>query len=206
MIYYLEKYYNKTKSDDVGSLLRDLSQGHDPEIENGWKESILKIKDPNPTPCSTRLFINSDIILYHNRDYLDTSLTELENEAYKIYKIDGSCWKDTMDFHHDVARILEFPSYYGENLNAFNDCLSDIFPSHALLALVFLNYDVLARIDFDFSRDVLDIIQCQSRNARLQGTHLCSLVQTNDSSLMYKELGAVDVQWNSDEWQESSRG
>lgn len=45
MVNYLEKYYERTKSDDIGSILSDLilledGTTADPAAWNDWKESV----------------------------------------------------------------------------------------------------------------------------------------------------------------------
>ncbi|WP_157283021.1 hypothetical protein [Paenibacillus assamensis] len=40
MINYLEAYYERTKSDDVGSILGDLTSGLDPAVKHDWEEEI----------------------------------------------------------------------------------------------------------------------------------------------------------------------
>lgn len=40
--------------------------------------------------------------------------------------IDGGSIKSTNDFHKSIKRLLNFPEYYGENLDALWDCLTDI--------------------------------------------------------------------------------
>ncbi|WP_186785933.1 barstar family protein [Paenibacillus agilis] len=199
MINYLEVYYARTKSDDVGNILGDLTSGLDPAVETDWEEAILKAQEAQ-SPYSNRLFLNSDVVLFYQKQYIDSSIDALLKENYNIHIIDCSEWKTEMDFHNNVAQILGFPSYYGKNLNAFNDCLSDMYPSESDIALVFLNFEILSGIDYEFSRHVLDIIQCQARSARIQGTHLCSLVQTNDKIATYRDLGTVNADWNSAEW------
>jgi len=50
----------------------------------------------------------------------------LSAEQYYIAVLDGSSCPTTKDFLKQIAIIFKFPSYFGQNLNALNDCLSDL--------------------------------------------------------------------------------
>lgn len=202
------------KSDDAGSILGDLTSGLDPAVRRDWEESINKIFYTTNSNVqyikhqhhSFRLFNNSDVILFYKEEILEKTIKELQNETFKIYQIDCSTWTSKHDFHSIVSSVLEFPSYYGKNLDAFNDCLSDIYDNERDIVIVFWNYDVLARLDYDFSKTIVDIIQSQSRNAKIYGKQLGALVHTNNPNTFYKNLGAIDAEWNPDEWLNSNRG
>jgi ribonuclease inhibitor len=40
--------------------------------------------------------------------------------------INGESIKNVNDFHQQIKRLLNFPGYYGENLDALWDCLSEL--------------------------------------------------------------------------------
>ena len=43
----------------------------------------------------------------------------------KKYRVDGNMLKDWERFHDFFANTFEFPGYYGRNMDAWNDCMSD---------------------------------------------------------------------------------
>ena len=45
----------------------------------------------------------------------------------KIITIDCSTISDRETFHTTMEKALEFPSWYGKNLDALHDCLTEIF-------------------------------------------------------------------------------
>ncbi len=43
-----------------------------------------------------------------------------------VAHIDGSCCKTETDFHNEFQSQLNFPEYYGHNLDSLFDCLTDL--------------------------------------------------------------------------------
>ncbi len=60
---------------------------------------------------------------FRRRSVLQEAITELERLGYRVVLLDAGTWHDEADFHRDIAEALSFPSYYGRNLDALNDCL-----------------------------------------------------------------------------------
>src|SRR5689334_9753583 len=80
------------------------------------------------------------------------------------------------DLHRDVAAALHFPDYYGNNLDALNDCMRDVVdqeygwsPDATGLVLVFTGYDAYATRRPGSAHSVLDILADRSRDALLFG-------------------------------------
>ena len=45
----------------------------------------------------------------------------------RIITIDCAGITDKTGFHNAVAEALEFPSWYGKNLDALHDCMTEVF-------------------------------------------------------------------------------
>src|SRR5579883_2188948 len=85
---------------------------------------------------------NGAISLYHQTRILAEDVKWLSEHDYQIFTFDCTRWETMEVFHDDVSRILNFPGYYGQNLNAFNDCMGDLeIPENGGVALQFLRYD-----------------------------------------------------------------
>ena len=57
------------------------------------------------------------------------------------YRINCACVNDRKEFHGLLAEVLSFPEWYGNNLDALYDCLTDICqPTHLILE----NWDPLS--------------------------------------------------------------
>ena len=108
--------------------------------------------------------------------------------------------------HQSLAGSLGFPDYYGHNLDAFSDSLSDLeIPMESGLALVFRRFDAVAKRMPRVAATVLDIAEHASRRHLLFGQRLLVLVQTDDPQLELGPLGAHTVNWNAREWLLASR-
>lgn len=51
----------------------------------------------------------------------------------RIITIDCNGIADKTGFHTAVAKALDFPEYYGKNLDALHDCLTEIFTDTQVL-------------------------------------------------------------------------
>ena len=159
-----------------------------------------------------RLLINTCVTLFWRREVLDDTIRWLAVEGYQIVELDASSWSGEPDLHRAIARALNFPSYYGRNLDALNDCMRDVV-THEYgwdrdttgLVLAFTGYDKLAAADPRCAHAVLDIVAGHSRGATLVGRRLICLVQSNDPGIRFDVVGATPVLWNDAEWMEKSR-
>ena len=58
------------------------------------------------------LLRDGGITAYHAEAVLAEDLQWFEEQGYDIRAFDGHAWCDESDFHDDIARALEFPSYH----------------------------------------------------------------------------------------------
>ena len=154
-----------------------------------------------------RLLQNSPVALYGREAILDEDRAWFSAHSYRVYRLDASSWDGEVAFHRDVRRVLEFPAYYGENLDAFNDCLSDLpVPEQGGAALEFRHFDAFARREPRVAQAVLDIVAVNARHFLLTGRRLLALVQSDDPELSFEPVGACPAMWNPREWLDASRG
>lgn len=148
--------------------------------------------DPElPGRLDWQILQNGSISLCLDQDIFLKICAWFRNQGYFIYDFDCSLWKTELDFHKSVSQTFKFPEYYGENLDALNDCLIDIeipLTSGALIA--FKHYDIFAKHNAQFSNDVLDILANQTRRFLLFGQRLIILLQVNKSErYLYHSVG-----------------
>ena len=141
--------------------------------------------------------------LYWQENILDKDLDWFKKEKYNIVYFDCTKWTDTNQIHNDLKKQLDFPDYYGENLNALNDCLSDIEIKETSLVIAFRHFQT---IDKDIAHSLLDIFARNSRLHNLFGKRLLTLVQVDNPNYQIDPIGSSSVLWNGAEWLDSKRG
>jgi hypothetical protein len=159
-----------------------------------------------------RLMVNSSVVLFWRPVLLERNLDWLARHGYDVNRVDASGWRAEHDLHHDLAAALEFPDYYGENLDALNDCLRSIAgydyrssPEATGFVLALTGYDAFAEHCPDAAHAVLDIFAVQSRFAGLIGHRMLCLIQSDDPDIDFEPVGRTPVMWNNDEWLDSNR-
>ena len=134
-------------------------------------------------------------------------MTTLRNHGYIIYVLDATSWLSENDFHRDVTDVLAFPDYYGKNLDAFNDCLSDVeIPESGGCAIQFLGFDKLVAVLPVLAHAMLDVIETNSRRFLLTGQRLIALIQSDDPTMSVEHLGCSAATWNPKELLNKNRG
>jgi RNAse (barnase) inhibitor barstar len=154
-----------------------------------------------------RILQNGSSALYFRPKLLADDVAWLRANAYVVRTFDCTSWVDSAAMHDALATNLGFPDYYGRNLDALNDCLSDLeIPDDGGLALVLTRFDAFASTHRDVAQAVLDIIATQSRGFLLFGRRLFAMIQSDDPAIRFDPVGATPVGWNPKEWLNASRG
>ena len=137
----------------------------------------------------------------------------LSTNGYQIVTVSAGSWQSPADLHRDIAQALDFPGYYGKNLDALNDCLSDVaLGDYGLdrratgFVLVLTDFDRFTAAEPVAAHALLDIFAVRARNAALFGQRMICLVQSDDPDLRFEPVGATRVGWNQAEWLNSARG
>lgn len=152
------------------------------------------------------LLQNGAITLYLRAEFLAEDAEWLKSQHYRIDSFDCSVWNSEADMHEALTSGLEFPDYYGRNLDALNDCISDLeIPEESGRVLIFNRYDTFAAKYPRAAWVVLDIIENNSRLLLLFGRRLLALVQSDDPKISFESVGSRPVMWNRREWLNKSR-
>jgi len=152
------------------------------------------------------LMINGSIVMFWRQSILEKYVENIREEGFDIYLFDCEAW-DKNTCLLDLGNTLGFPNYYGKNLDAFNDCLSDIVPSKEGFVLVFKNFDKFNERDKDTAYRVLDIIQNNSWKLLVGNQKkLIAFLHSSDPRLHIQSVGALSLHWNNEEWLNKNRG
>jgi len=178
--------------------------------------SAMAAFDPSgelPQELDFSLVRNTFVTLFWDPAVLETATSWLGEHGYRVVTIDAGDWVEESDLHRDIAAALQFPDYYGKNLDALNDCMRDVAwgeygsdLSATGFVLVLRHYDAFAVRQPRAAHVVLDIFATQARNAALIGHRMMCLVQSDDPRLSFPVVGATPVMWNDAEWLATKRG
>ncbi len=153
------------------------------------------------------VLLNGGISMYWRRDYLNEDLEWFRHQNYQIYSFNCAEWT-LGNMHADFQRTLGFPSYYGHNFDALNDCLEhDVSVPDRGGALIALNrFDNFSKGMRPEAEIVLDLLARASRRYLLTGRRFLTLIQSDDPAIYFDRLGGVVPTWNWREWLNKDRG
>lgn len=97
-------------------------------------------------------------------------VSTLEHIGFTVFVINGSVISDKASFFEEVARALNFPSYFGKNWAAFNDCMYDFCESvdQSNTAIVWNNVEKLLSTDLQTFTDTICILYEQVSGVSLK--------------------------------------
>jgi len=145
------------------------------------------------------------ICKYYKNSILDEDIDWFIDNRFDVYEMNTKDWNRN-NFHKRIKRTLKFPEYYGENINAFDDCLGDMKnPRYKGVVLVFRQYDEFIKNSREDAEAILDIVAKESRVWLLEGQKLIALIQSSNPKLELPVLGGISPNWNSAEWLNSER-
>jgi hypothetical protein len=160
-----------------------------------------------------RLLQNSHVHLYWQDEVLTETVKALADFGYRVFAFDAHDWQTDQHMLVALGRALSFPDYYGRNLDALNDCLSDVAtygygaaPADRGTLMAVRRYDSFTERSPRTAQALLDIFATQARHGALVGHRMLMLVQTTDPRASYSPVGATPVIWNPKEWLNARRG
>ena len=154
-----------------------------------------------------KLLQNGAVGLYFRRQVLAEDIEWLKEHDYRVDTFECSVWLSESEMHEALSCGLQFPDYYGRNLAALNDGISDIeVPEEGGRVLVFNRYDSFAARVPHVAWSVLDLMEFRSRQFLLFGRRSMILVQSDDPEISLELGGGCSVMWDPREWLRSSRG
>jgi len=193
-------------------IITELREEYQPEAVIAAQDEIKNRNlfknniDQNELELDVEILLDGSLCLYHSENVLDKDLEWFKLNNYTINDIDTINWT-IKKAHLDLKETLRFPDYYGENLDAFNDCLGDIYAdNYKGQVIVFRNFDKIYHKEKQFCDHLLDIIATQSREWLVSGHRLIGLIQVNETAIEFSRVGGYTPSWNPKEWLSKSRG
>jgi hypothetical protein len=147
-------------------------------------------------PVDYLLLQNGPVSGYHDAAALSRDIAALEERGYRVERFACERWSDEADLHEEFACRFSFPSYYGHNWAALDECMADSdvlhVPGRGGLCIVLDRFD-----RWPDGQDVL--LRVLARAAwywMLFGRRLMTLVLVSDESWRSPtDLGATSVNW-----------
>jgi RNAse (barnase) inhibitor barstar len=154
-----------------------------------------------------RILQNSPICLYHNMEVLGKDLDWLRMNDYIIHTLNAADWASESEFHESISKALDFPEFYGNNISALTDCLSEMPISNLSggSVVLFVSFDKFAKMVPSAALNILDTFEICSRRLLLTGQRLICFIQTDDPKLAFARLGGCMAEWNPTEWSSHER-
>ena len=135
--------------------------------------------------------------LYCREDVLEKDLKWFRESDFKIIEINCSDWTNLNSIHRSLSKELSFPDYYGNNLDALNDCLSDVEIPGEGLVVVLKHFDIVQR---EIGLNIADIFANNSRRHILFGRKLILLIQVSSRTFEMSNVGGTPIMWNGAEF------
>ena len=158
------------------------------------------------TQLEHRLLQNGCVVLYHNPFLMKEHSCSLARFGWQFKEVYVAETGTAEEFFDQVAVSLKLPHFFGRNLDAFRDCLSEMsFRELQRQAFGLIRFDLVVKRDAVFAHAVLDIFAEVERHCLLDGGRVLFMVQTADPDLFFCSVGASLVVWNFEEWLDSKR-
>lgn len=181
---------------------------------NSLAMTVLTASEVDNRQLDWTILRDGGVALYWQPEILAQDLNWLESKGYRIVSFEAGKWSSEDQMHHELKSDLSFPDYYGENLDAMNECICDdlVVPDEGGLVLVLRRYDRFAKNKVRPNRPrsvaeiVLEILARAVRYHMLFGRRLLILVQSDDPRIRFENLAPVFASWNPREWLDKKRG
>ncbi|MBM7475688.1 barstar family protein [Curtobacterium herbarum] len=109
--------------------------------------------------------------------------TWFRREGYRVTELNAGAWNDDKQMHAAFATGLQFPGHFGNNLDALDDCMSNVAEadhgwdaSETGLVLILSGFDRFAQRLPRTADHVQDILRRQGRYAALFGNRLLTIL------------------------------
>jgi hypothetical protein len=164
-------------------------------------------------PIDFRLVAGGGAALFLRESVLLETQQALLSMRYTVVPLDASGWTEESALHEAMSVALDFPAYYGRNLDALNDCLGDVAhgdygwsPSTSTgLVVVVRGFAAFARREPVLARHVAGAFIGTTREALLFGHRIVWLLHVDDPDFRLDLDARTYLPWNGREWLDANR-
>lgn len=162
----------------------------------------------DPSIDRTRLFPDGidQVQLYHSPEQLALAIGHCRQDEWDVVDLDAGGWADGDALHDDLSSALNFPSYYGRNLDALHDMMMEIgrnssgfSPTAPGGVLVLRHLDRFVAANRSRAEAVVDILASASARALQYGWPLAILLQSDDRQLRLPPMATIHIGWSTAE-------
>jgi RNAse (barnase) inhibitor barstar len=165
----------------------DAIRAAEEEIErrNLFKDNLEK----SELRLDDEILLEGPICIYSNEEILNKDLEWFKESGYTIYDFDTSAWTSDIA-HQEMKSKMGFPQYYGNNLDAFDECLGEMYLDNYIgQVIVFRHFDKFTTSDERFCNTILEIITEQSWAWLVSFHKLIGIIQVDDRSFLAPRIG-----------------
>ena len=131
--------------------------------------------------------------VYRHKAVTSGGLAVPDSENRRVVRIAIKNARDKLAFLKSVAEALQFPSYFGQNWDAFYDCLTDLAQRAGdSLVIAFDDLSGFARVDPDEFDSAVDALRDAVEYWDGKGSRLIVLIGI-DEPLLATELPEISV-------------
>jgi hypothetical protein len=130
-----------------------------------------------------QLLQNSSVHRFRSEHEMERTAEGLADLGYAIHSLGAGTWRHEDEMHTALAAELEFPSYYGRNLDALNDVFTDIAeyrygsdPNTTGTVLILAGYESFTRHSPGLAQSLLKIFARSARHGLLVGHPMLCLI------------------------------
>ena len=85
--------------------------------------TIFTSDECSPEDLDWAILRDGGVSLYRRPDFLAEETAWLQRKNYRVVSFSTDAWKSEDQMHVELRDKLQFPSYYGRNLDALDECI-----------------------------------------------------------------------------------
>ena len=144
--------------------------------------------------------------LYWSQEVLSADVERCRERCWQIVELDSASWPDPDAAHTGLAEQLQFPSYYGRNLDALDDAMAGVAEGRYGFApdaiggvLVFTGIEQLVATQPPLASVLVEVLATTVDRALRFGWPMACFLQSNDPDLRLDTGTPAPVGWNRSE-------